>query len=151
MLYKKYIFHCMGNIFCVEFQRFPLKFHTKCFTYTLRAHKCLWNAPLVSYLDLCLTQVCHIYYRTALERECCFKPAAQCILYTQSINYGHIWHMYFIHIFNVCMYLYMLKNIQCQLWVAQITGTSYKMTQQCWENPLLSSSLGPDNSRSHRQ
>ena len=27
-LYKNYIFQCMGQIFCVEFQRVPLKFHT---------------------------------------------------------------------------------------------------------------------------
>ena len=26
---KIHIFQCMGKIFCVEFQRFPLKFHTK--------------------------------------------------------------------------------------------------------------------------
>ena len=47
------IFQCMGKIFCVEFQRFPLKFHTKYLTHTLkdvhfirklldlRARKCL--------------------------------------------------------------------------------------------------------------
>ena len=28
MLYKNHIFQCMGKIFCVEFQRVPLKFHT---------------------------------------------------------------------------------------------------------------------------
>ena len=26
---KIHIFQCMGKIFCVEFQRYPLKFHTK--------------------------------------------------------------------------------------------------------------------------
>ena len=36
MLYKKHIFQCMGMIFCVEFQRFPLKFHTKYLTHTLK-------------------------------------------------------------------------------------------------------------------
>ena len=30
------IFQCMGKIFCVEFQRVPLKFHTKYFTHTLK-------------------------------------------------------------------------------------------------------------------
>ena len=30
------IFHCMAKIFCVEFQRYPLKFHTKFFTHTLK-------------------------------------------------------------------------------------------------------------------
>ena len=29
MLYKNHIFQCMSMIFCVEFQRVPLKFHTK--------------------------------------------------------------------------------------------------------------------------
>ena len=29
ILHKNYIFQCMGKIFCVEFQRYPLKFHTK--------------------------------------------------------------------------------------------------------------------------
>ena len=36
MLYKNCIFQCMGKIFCVEFQRVPLKFHTKYFTHTLK-------------------------------------------------------------------------------------------------------------------
>ena len=59
-LYKK--------IFCVEFQRFPLKFHTKYLTHTLkyadfihrwkfkgldlRAHKCFWKAPLIHLLKM---------------------------------------------------------------------------------------------------
>ena len=33
---KIHIFQCMGKIFCVEFQRYPLKFHTKYLTHTLR-------------------------------------------------------------------------------------------------------------------
>ena len=32
---KIHIFPCMGKIFCVEFQRIPLKFHTKYLTHTL--------------------------------------------------------------------------------------------------------------------
>ena len=32
---KIYIFQCMGKIFCVEFQRYPLKFHTEYLTHTL--------------------------------------------------------------------------------------------------------------------
>ena len=36
VLYKKHIFQCMGKIFCVEFQRVPLKFHTKYLTHTLK-------------------------------------------------------------------------------------------------------------------
>ena len=36
MLYKSHIFQCMGKIFCVEFQRVPLKFHTKYLTHTLK-------------------------------------------------------------------------------------------------------------------
>ena len=28
-LYMNCIFQCMGKLFCVEFQRYPLKFHTK--------------------------------------------------------------------------------------------------------------------------
>ena len=35
-LHKNYIFQCMGKIFCVEFQRVPLKFHTKDLTHTLK-------------------------------------------------------------------------------------------------------------------
>ena len=35
-LYKNYIFQCMGKIFCGEFQRYPLKFHTKYLTHTLK-------------------------------------------------------------------------------------------------------------------
>ena len=30
------IFQCMGKIFCVEFQRYPLKFHTKYLNHTLK-------------------------------------------------------------------------------------------------------------------
>ena len=59
MLYKNHIFQCMDKIFCVEFQRVPLKFHTKYLTHILKdidfvhrwkfksldlsAHKCFWN------------------------------------------------------------------------------------------------------------
>ena len=35
-LYRIVIFQCMGKIFCVEFQRCPLKFHTKYHTHTLK-------------------------------------------------------------------------------------------------------------------
>ena len=33
---KLHIFQCMGKIFCVEFQRKSLKFHTKYLTHTLK-------------------------------------------------------------------------------------------------------------------
>ena len=33
---KIHIFQCMGKIFCVEFQRYPLKFHTKNLTHTVK-------------------------------------------------------------------------------------------------------------------
>ena len=36
VLYKSIIFQCMGKIFLVEFQRVPLKFHTKYFSHTLK-------------------------------------------------------------------------------------------------------------------
>ena len=36
MLYKNRIFQCMGKIFCVEFQRYPLKFHSKYLPHTLK-------------------------------------------------------------------------------------------------------------------
>ena len=36
MLHKNHIFRCMGKIFCVEFKRYPLKFHTKYLTHTLK-------------------------------------------------------------------------------------------------------------------
>ena len=36
MFYKNRIFQCMGKIFCVEFQRYPLKFHSKYLTHTLK-------------------------------------------------------------------------------------------------------------------
>ena len=35
-LSKMHIFQCMGEIFCVEFQREPLKFRTKYLTHTLK-------------------------------------------------------------------------------------------------------------------
>ena len=33
---KTRIFQCMGKIFCVEFQRYPLRFHTKYLTHALQ-------------------------------------------------------------------------------------------------------------------
>ena len=36
MFHKRFIFQCMGKIFCMEFQRYPLKFHTKYLTHTLK-------------------------------------------------------------------------------------------------------------------
>ena len=33
---KIHIFQCIGKIFCVEFQRYPLKFHPKYLTHTLK-------------------------------------------------------------------------------------------------------------------
>ena len=33
---KIHIFQCMGKIYCVEFQRVPLKFHTRYLTHTLK-------------------------------------------------------------------------------------------------------------------
>ena len=35
-LYESHFFPCMYKIFCVEFQRVPLKFHTKYFTHSLK-------------------------------------------------------------------------------------------------------------------
>ena len=45
MLYKSHIFQCMGKIFCVEFQRVPLKFHTKYLAHTLKNKSFMkhWN------------------------------------------------------------------------------------------------------------
>ena len=36
MLYENRIFQCMGKIFCVAFQRFPLKFHPKYLIHPLK-------------------------------------------------------------------------------------------------------------------
>ena len=35
-LHKIHIFECMGEIFCVEFQKVPVKFHIKYHTHTLK-------------------------------------------------------------------------------------------------------------------
>ena len=45
MLYKSHIFQCMSKIFCVEFQRVPLKFHAKYLTHTLKDKSFMkhWN------------------------------------------------------------------------------------------------------------
>ena len=40
---EMHIFQCMGKIFCVEFQRYPLKFHTKYHTHTLKDMILLYN------------------------------------------------------------------------------------------------------------
>ena len=36
IMIKNRLFQCVGKMFCVEFQRFPLKFHIKCLTHTLK-------------------------------------------------------------------------------------------------------------------
>ena len=36
MLYNNHIFQCMSKVFCVKFQRVPLKFHTKYLTHTMK-------------------------------------------------------------------------------------------------------------------
>ena len=36
LILNKSLFQCLGKIFCMEFQRFPLKFHTKYLTHTLK-------------------------------------------------------------------------------------------------------------------
>ena len=38
-LYENRIFQWMGKIFCVEFQRYPLKYHTKYLTHPLKEMK----------------------------------------------------------------------------------------------------------------
>ena len=57
---KMHIFQCMGKIFCVEFQRFPLKFHTKYLTHTLKYtifirhwnFKSSWIEELISVFEM---------------------------------------------------------------------------------------------------
>ena len=81
-LHKNRIFQCMGMIFCVEFQSYPLKFHTKyltiyqkmCILYAVeniralrfKAHTCFWNAPWQHHTEAWIT--------TATQR--CHKPLA---------------------------------------------------------------------------
>ena len=43
---KIHIFQCMGKIFCVEFQRYPLKFHTQYPTHTLKDMFFLYNTEI---------------------------------------------------------------------------------------------------------
>ena len=55
-----HIFQCMGKIFCVEFQRVPLKFHTKYLTQTLKDtiliqrwnFKSSWIHELISVVEM---------------------------------------------------------------------------------------------------
>ena len=43
---KIHIFQCMGKIFCVEFQRYPLQFHTKYLTHILKI-RFLYNIEIL--------------------------------------------------------------------------------------------------------
>ena len=53
-----YIFRCMGKILCVEFQRYPLKFHTKYLTHTLNDMICMHYR---TFLDLrAPTRFCNV-------------------------------------------------------------------------------------------
>ena len=65
ILYKNEIFHCVGKIFCVEFQRFPLKFHTKYLTHALKDDdfiQCFETPPRSQKysmsIDLCIQFCC---------------------------------------------------------------------------------------------
>ena len=67
ILYKNNIFQCMGKVFCVEFQRVPLKFHTKYLTHTFQCmtlnifKDCHWgysNLKIYSRIKFCCG---HIY------------------------------------------------------------------------------------------
>ena len=73
-LYKNRIFQCMGKIFCLEFQRFPLKFHSKYLAHTLKdvvfihsynlsalrfkSSYVFWNDPQAPHVHKCQ----HIWY-----------------------------------------------------------------------------------------
>ena len=54
---EMHIFQCMGKRFCVQFQRVPLKFHTKYLTHILNDtifiqhwyRKCFWSTPRVTF------------------------------------------------------------------------------------------------------
>ena len=56
MLCKTHTFQCMGKIFCVKFQRVPLKFHTKYLTHTLKnvdfIHKWKFMSSLISVFEM---------------------------------------------------------------------------------------------------
>ena len=83
-----YIFQCMSMIFCVEFQRYPLKFHTKYHTHTLkdmiffyttlkfqeplylRAHMRFWNAPQCTDNSNCVLQDCVPYALGRIKVTC---------------------------------------------------------------------------------
>ena len=54
-----HIFRCMGKTFCLEFQRVPLKFHTKYHTHTLKDTifiQCVFETPA---WELLWCQLCH--------------------------------------------------------------------------------------------
>ena len=40
-LYKNNIFQCVGKVYCAEFQKYPLRFHTKYLTHTLKDVYCI--------------------------------------------------------------------------------------------------------------
>ena len=52
MLYEIIIFQCMGKIFCVEFQREPLKFHAKYLPQTLKDYIFFTKLKFQELLDL---------------------------------------------------------------------------------------------------
>ena len=64
ILNTKSFFQCMGKIFCVVFNRFPLKFHTKYFTNTLKEPFLLW----VVYLYVKIYELPDLRGRKCFER-----------------------------------------------------------------------------------
>ena len=75
MLYERHIFQCMDKIFCVEFQRYPLKFPTKYLTHTLKAVYFiqLWQLrSLRTLIRACETVPCSARSPSAFEgSNCC--------------------------------------------------------------------------------
>ena len=62
--YKSCIFQCMDKIFSVEFQRYPLKFHTKYLIYTFN------DASILNYLENMTTLHLEYAQRRIMEVWC---------------------------------------------------------------------------------
>ena len=77
---KLHIFQCVGKIFCMEFQRYPLKFHTIYLTHTLK------DTIFIQFTNAKIYELVHVFLRRPLLfwgricfRYCMHDPKRFCL------------------------------------------------------------------------
>ena len=84
---KLHIFQCMAKISCVEFQRFPLKFHTKYLTHTLKEKIVIQYWNFRSFHDY---ELINVFETPHYVLSCCTNHIIQRFDWIQSYKFLHI-------------------------------------------------------------